>query len=145
MILDFIFSFLCTFGFGILFNIPRKQLVFASIGGALGWIVYSISLVQFDAVVMAAFTGALAVGFYSEIMAKERRVPATVYVIPGMIPLVPGYGLYYAIKKIIEADYIMALEVGTETVLVALAISSAVILTTSIGRKIKRKAEKIMN
>jgi uncharacterized membrane protein YjjB (DUF3815 family) len=145
MILDFIFSFLCTFGFGILFNIPRKQLVFASIGGALGWIVYSISLVQFDSVVMAAFTGALAVGFYSEIMAKERRVPATVYVIPGMIPLVPGYGLYYAIKKIIEADYIMAMEVGTETVLVALAISSAVILTTSIGRKIKRKAEKIMN
>ncbi len=145
MILDFIFSFLCTFGFGILFNIPRKQLVFASIGGALGWIVYSISLVQFDSVVMAAFTGALAVGFYSEIMAKERRVPATVYVIPGMIPLVPGYGLYYAIKKIIEADYIMAMEVGTETVLVALAISSAVILTTSLGRKIKRKAEKIMN
>ncbi len=65
--------------------------------------------------------------------------------IPGMIPLVPGYGLYYAIKKIIEADYIMAMEVGTETVLVALAISSAVILTTSLGRKIKRKAEKIMN
>ncbi|SHI52252.1 Uncharacterized membrane protein YjjB, DUF3815 family [Dethiosulfatibacter aminovorans DSM 17477] len=145
MILDFIFSFLCTFGFGVLFNIPRKQLVLASTGGAVGWTVYSLFLLQFDSIVMAAFTGALAVGMVSEIMAKLRRVPATVYVVPGIIPLVPGYGLYYSMKKIIESDYIEAMEVGTETVLVALAISSAVILTTSIGRKIHGSRRGNMN
>ena len=139
MMLDFVFSFLCTFGFGIIFNIPRKQLVFASLAGAAGWMVYSIFLVQFDEIVMAAFAGAFVVGLLSEFMAKARRVPATIFVVPGIVPLVPGYGLYYSMRKIIDSDYINAMGVGTETILVALAISSAVILTTSIGRKIRRK------
>jgi uncharacterized membrane protein YjjB (DUF3815 family) len=136
---DFIFSFLCTFGFGIIFNIPRKQLVFASFAGAAGWMAYSIFLDRFDAIVMAAFAGAFVVGLLSEFLAKARSVPATIFVIPGIIPLVPGYGLYYSMRNIIDSDYIYAMEVGTETILVAIAISSAVILTTSIGRKIKRK------
>ena len=138
MIADFVFSFLCSFGFGILFNIPRKQLVFASVAGAAGWMIYSTSLISFESTVMAAFTASLTVGIISEILAKIRRVPATIYVIPGIIPLVPGYGLYYSMRKIIEADYMKAIEVGTETVLVAVAISSAVIVTTTLGRKLIR-------
>lgn len=139
MMKDFIFSFLSTFGFGIIFNIPRKQLVFASLAGAAGWMVYSILVNRFEAIIMAAFAGAFVVGLLSEFMAKARSVPATIFVIPGIIPLVPGYGIYYSMRKIIDYDYIEAMEVGTETFLVALAISCAVILTTSIGRKIKRK------
>jgi uncharacterized membrane protein YjjB (DUF3815 family) len=88
---------------------------------------------------MAAFAGALAVGLISEILARKRRMPATVFIIPGLIPLVPGYGLYYSMLKIIEADYAAATEIGVETMLVAVSISSAVIVSTSIGRKFKRK------
>lgn len=139
IMIEFVFAAVCTLGFGILFNIPRKQLAYASFTGAVGWILYSQLIGRFDSPVMAAFAGAMAVGLISEILARKRRMPATVFIIPGLIPLVPGYGLYYSMLKIIEADYSAATEIGVETMLVAISISSAVIVTTSIGRKFKRK------
>ncbi len=139
IMIEFVFAAICTLGFGILFNIPRRQLVYASVTGAVGWIIYSRLLGKFDSPVMAAFAGALAVGMISEVLARKRKMPATVFIIPGLIPLVPGYGLYYSILKIIEADYSAATEIGAETILVAIAISSAIIVTTSIARKFKMK------
>mgnify|MGYP002622542951 CR=1 FL=1 len=139
MMIEFVFAAICTLGFGILFNIPRKQLAYSAITGAIGWILYSQLIGRFDSPVMAAFAGALAVGSISEILARKRKMPATVFIIPGLIPLVPGYGLYYSMLKIIEADYTAATEIGMETILVAIAISSAVIVSTSIGRKFKRR------
>ncbi|MBN2286385.1 MAG: threonine/serine exporter family protein [Tissierellales bacterium] len=136
---EFIFAGICTFGFGILFNIPRKQLPYACFAGALGWIVYSLLGRSTDSPVMAAFAGAFSVGTASEIFARIKRMPATVYVIPGLIPLVPGYGLYYSMLKIVEADYTSATDVGVETILVAVAISSAIIVTTSLGKRFKGK------
>jgi uncharacterized membrane protein YjjB (DUF3815 family) len=139
MMTSFFFAAMSTLGFGILFNIPRKQLLPASLTGAIGWLVYSGLVESFDSVVMAAFFGAWVVGMISEWLARKRKMPATVFVIPGLIPLVPGYGLYYSMLKVVEADYASATEMGAETILVALAISSAVIVASSIGRKFKRK------
>ena len=37
-------SFIVTFGFGILFNIKGKKLIFAALGGGLSWYCYSLPL-----------------------------------------------------------------------------------------------------
>jgi uncharacterized membrane protein YjjB (DUF3815 family) len=140
--MDFVFSAICTFGFGVLFNIPRRQIPYACFTGASGWTLYSLLYRNIDSPVMAAFAGAFVVGVLSEILARKRKMPATVFTIPGLIPLVPGYGLYYSMLKVVEADYTAAAEVGVETILVALSISSAIIVTTSISRKIKGKRRK---
>ena len=145
IMIEFVFAAICTLGFGILFNIPRRQLAYASITGALGWIIYSQLFGKFDSPVMAAFAGALSVGMISEILARKRKMPATVFIIPGLIPLVPGYGLYYSMLKIIDADYSAATEIGVETILVAIAISSAIIVSTSIGRKFRLKKPHFFN
>lgn len=139
IVMEFIFSAICTMAFGVLFNIPRKQLLYAALVGALGWVVYSLLSKYFSSNVMAAFMGALIVGIVSEFLARYRKMPATVFIIPGIIPLVPGYGLYYSMLKIVESDYLAATEVGVETILTAIAISSAIIITTSLSKKIKRK------
>ncbi len=135
IIKDLILAAICTLGFCILFNIPRKQLIYASLIGALGWLVYTRLNEQINTVVMSAFFGALTVGSISEGLARVRKVPVPVLLIPGLIPLVPGYGLYYAMLKVVEADYQAATEMGVETLLVAIAISSAVLVSTSIGKR----------
>ena len=140
IILEFVFSAICTMSFGVLFNIPRKQLLYAAFVGASGWVIYSLLSKYSNSNVMAAFIGALVVGGISEFLARYRKMPATVFIIPGLIPLVPGYGLYYSMLKIVESDYLAATEVGVETILVAIAISSAIIITTSLSKKIKRKS-----
>ena len=44
LIRESIFSIVGCFGFGMLFNIKGKKLLFASLGGGLSWFVYSLCL-----------------------------------------------------------------------------------------------------
>ncbi len=133
-----LYAFICTVGFAVIFNIPKKNIVQSGIVGAIGWIVYINAQTLLASVVFAAFAGAFAVGIVGEIFARVYKEPGTVFVVPGIIPLVPGYGLYYAMLQSVENNYDAAIQSGLETFLVAIAIACAVISTTSIGRMIKR-------
>ena len=133
-----VYAFFSAIGFSVLFNIPRREMLFAGVCGSIGWFGYIAVRDKFSSVIVAAFIGALFVGISAEIFARIRKKPATLFVIPGMIPLVPGYGLYYSMLKIIEKNYDEALNVGFETLLVAISIASAIIIATSFGRVLKR-------
>lgn len=136
--LHFIYAFFATVGFSVLFNIPRKEMFFAGIAGGLGWLFYE-SFVSFHvSTIFASFIGALTVGVLSELLAKFRKKPATVFVIPGIIPLVPGYGLYFSMLSIIEKQYDEALKVGFETLMIAVVIACAIILATTFGKLIRK-------
>jgi uncharacterized membrane protein YjjB (DUF3815 family) len=133
-----LYAFLCTVGFAILFNIPKKNIIQSGVVGAVGWVTYISAQSVLASVVFAAFAGAFAVGITGEVFARIYKEPGTLFVVPGIIPLVPGYGLYYAMLQSVEKNYDAAIQSGLETFLVAIAIASAVISTTSIGRMLKR-------
>lgn len=132
-----IYAFFSTIGFAVLFNIPRRQLVYAGLSGMLGWLVYTLALSQSQNPILANFFGGLAAGLSGEIFARMRKQPATLFVVPGIIPLVPGYGLYYTMSAIIVKDYQTAVSVGFEASLIAIAIASAIIISTTLGRLLK--------
>lgn len=140
MILNFIYSFFATIGFAVLFNIPRKEMMYAGFCGATGWLVYTILKDLNVSIVFSTFIGALIVGVLAELFAIVRKKPATVFVIPGIVPFVPGYGLYYSMLKIIEENYDEATKVGFETLIVAVVIASAIIVSTTIGKLIRKKS-----
>lgn len=133
-----LYAFLSTMGFAVVFNIPRKAILYSSIAGAMGWGTYICISAAIKSPIFASFAGAFIVGIMGEFFARLKKKPATIFVVPGIIPLVPGYGLYYAMHKILERDYNEAMSVGFEAILIAISIASAVIMTTSIGRMIKR-------
>lgn len=137
MLLNVLFAFLSTFGFAVLFNIPRKYLLWASTTGATGWLVYLVTLNMNNSLLIASFFGGLAVGVTGEMLARILRQPATLFVVPGIIPLVPGYGIYYTMLKIIQKDYTQAVSVGFEALLIAIAIASAIIIASTLGRVMK--------
>lgn len=140
-----VFAFFGTMGFTIMFNSPKNSIVKASGIGALGWLAYLIALDYQHSVIMATFVAAVTVGLLGELFASKFRSPATVFIIPGIIPLVPGYGIYYTMISIITKDYHTAANKGFETLFVALAISTALIITSTIGRLIRNnKSSKIM-
>ena len=136
--LDFVYAFFATIGFAVLFNIPRKQILYAGYAGGLGWLMYQLLQSVGISIFFASFVGALVVGILAETFAKIRKMPATVFVVPGIIPLVPGYGLYFAMLSIIEKNYDEALRVGFETLMVAAVIASAIIVSTTFGKLIKK-------
>ncbi len=139
MILKFIYAFFATIGFAVLFNIPRKEMIYAGVCGGCGWISHIILGDLGVSIIFSSFIGAVVVGLLSEFFAKRRKKPATIFIVPGIIPLVPGYGLYFSMLKIIEEKYDEASRVGFETIMVAVVIAGAIIISTSIGRVFKKR------
>jgi len=134
---QFIFAYISTIGFAVMFNAPSKSIYKAGFAGALGWICYSLAIATYLNKPIASFLGALAVGLMSEWFAVNTRRPVTLYVIPGIIPLVPGFGLYYTILSIIQKDYSKATNSGVESIFIAIGIALGLILALQIGKGIR--------
>lgn len=138
IIKQFVFSLLSTIGFAILFSIPRDSILKSGLVGALGWIGFYITSTYLKSNIAGTFFAAITVGVLGELLARHYKKPATVYIIPGIVPLVPGAGMYYTMLALVDNDFFLAANKGTETFFIASAISIGVIISTSLSRSIKR-------
>ena len=86
----FIFAMLSTMAFGIIFQAPRRSLPLCGAVGAVGWLVYIYlrNGAELDSF-YANLAAALAVALLSELAARAVKAPVTVFVIPGIFPIVP--------------------------------------------------------
>jgi uncharacterized membrane protein YjjB (DUF3815 family) len=142
IIKQFLLSFLTTAGFAILFSIPKDSIVKSGLAGALGWVTFYIISVLFKSNILGTFFAAIVVGILGELLARHYKKPATVYIIPGIVPLVPGAGMYYTMLSLVGKNFLDAANKGTETFFIAAAISIGVIISTSLSRSIKRVKHK---
>ena len=136
-----LYAFLACLGFCIMYNIHERKVRFAACaGGALMWVIYL--LIEPYGALYGVFFSSLAVALYSETMARVLKKPATVFLIVGILPLVPGGGIYHTMYYCIQGNMQMFVEKLFSTVATAGLIAVAVSLSTSafrISDKIKRK------
>lgn len=107
LLLNFILPFMASYAFAIIFNAPRKELIQCGLSGGLGWVVYFFLLEKTSSPVTSVFFGALTVAACSRTQSYTRRAPSTLYLLPGIIPLVPGKQIYSTMKAMI-ADNLFA-------------------------------------
>ncbi len=94
-ILNFIFSFLASMFFCVIFDAPRKLYLSCGFVGTCGWMVYTLFFNGFNVhTIYSSFFGSLALGLLSHYMARKQKEPAIIFMVTGIIPLVPG-GLAY--------------------------------------------------
>ena len=119
-------AFVGSLGFALVFGMRKKYLFAASLGALLGWGVYLAA----DALLASGFLPPLfAAAFalsYSELMAKLLKTPATLFVIPAIIPLVPGGSLFYTMSYAVHRDLANARAYGSQTLETALAIAAGI-------------------
>ncbi|WP_455538953.1 threonine/serine exporter family protein [Terrisporobacter sp.] len=143
--LHFIYSFIATIGFSIFFNAPKVTLIASGIVGGVGWSLfyYLVKITGND--ILANFISAIIVSYLSEILARKLRQPAIIFVIPGVIPLVPGLGMYNTMLYLVQNDYARAISKGTNVLFVGGAISLGILVITSLIKTlhiISKKAAK---
>ncbi|MGX8797903.1 threonine/serine exporter family protein [Fusibacter sp. JL298sf-3] len=144
LILQGFYSFCCVAGFSIIFNLPRKVLIITSVNGAIGWIVYVI-LQQLGAnFIIPAFVGSFVVGIVGEVLAIKNRHPATLFIIPGITPFVPGYGIYNTMYHIVTQNFSGAITEGAQSMFIAISIACGVVLATSLVRMTRTSIEKVL-
>jgi len=130
-----ILSFVGTIGFSIIFNVPQKELVFCGIGGAIGWMLYVLVSGNMDDPLLGVFLGAMAVTCVARILSVRRKMPVTIYMIPGIIPLVPGAGIYFTMFHIVIGENNQALLRGIQTLSTAGVIAVGLLIVLSLPRR----------
>ena len=130
MILSVLSAFISTIGFSIVFHVQRKHLLFCGTIGAIGWLIYLVINAHYNEPVSASFVAALVVTNLSYLLAKKRRTPITVFLVTGIIPLVPGLGLYRMMSAILNEDYSSALNYATLTFEIAGVIAGAIVIVS---------------
>lgn len=146
MILKSIFALFASLGFGVLFNIKGKNLIFASLGGFLTWYIYLLSLSFESSNLFALFIASFAAGLYSEALARILKSPVTTFSICSIIPLVPGGGMYYTMQESVQGNINKFLSTGLETLSNAGGIAVGILLASSITKvilTIKNKTSRV--
>lgn len=132
LFLEFIFAFLGTLGFTIIFNVPLRHMPVASLIGGLGWITYHIAVDTGTTIPIACFLGACIVGIGSDLASRICKEAATIFVIPGVLPLVPGAGTYYTMLAIVEGNLDNAAETGIQTLAMAGSIALGLLVIGTV-------------
>jgi uncharacterized membrane protein YjjB (DUF3815 family) len=126
-------------GFSVLFGAHPKRLLYATLAGMVCTSAYVLvdnitALSGFGGLFLASLAGGAACTLYSEIMARVLKTPATVFLIPGLIPMVPGGSLYYTMAFLVQGDYETAAGKGIDTLCVCLGISAGIVIMSVIGQ-----------
>lgn len=136
MIEQVIVAFIASFGFGIIFNIKGRNLIFAAIGGGLSWFWY-LYLMKLDiSNILSLFISSIIFSIYSEICARYLKTPVTTLVVCALIPLVPGAGMYYTMYETVTGNIKGAVELGLSTLASAGALALGVIFVSTITKQV---------
>lgn len=137
-----------TLGFNLLFHIRGKKLVLATLGGVISWAVFLALEPVLPGEAVRYFVSAAVVTAYGEILARVEKTPTTTFLVPSIIPLIPGSALYYTMNYALNKQWSQFAGQAFYTVQLALAlavgiiaVTTAVRLVTTALRKLK-KAEK---
>lgn len=111
LLLDLFWSAVAATGFAMLFNVPRRWLLFCAVLGALGhgtrWALMQVG----TSIEVGTLMGALLVGFLGYGLGRRLRVPTAIFHIPGIIPLVPGRVAYEAMIGLLQVTTATSLTV----------------------------------
>lgn len=134
LILQFVLAIFATCGFCIIFRVPLKHIPACVIVGALSWLCFQVCKYYDYSPVMSCFMSSCLAGLLSDIFSRVFKEAATIFIIPGILCLVPGANIYYTMEEILKYDISAAAAIGTTTLLMAGAIAAGLLI---IGAFIK--------
>lgn len=120
--------------FSLVVEVPRKQLLFSSAAGAVAWGAYVYIGQHGHSSMTAAFLSTLVLAVLSQLLARLRRTPVTVFLIPGILPAVPGAAIYRTVYYLIRNASHISVRYFIETLQIAGAMAIAIFIVDSVFR-----------
>ncbi len=131
-------AFSSIIAFSIIFGMPKNLLKYATIVGVVSWVIYSYLLyIEVDIVLQAFITGLIVAGM-SHIFARVLKAPVTIFLVPGILPLVPGGPIYRSVYYFINDNSGLGNMYFTQTLQIAGAIAMSIFIMDSIFRQTRR-------
>lgn len=135
VIIELIAAAVGTIGFSIIFGIPRRLYLNCAAIGAIGWLVYRAAGWMDAGLSLSVFAAAVVIVLSSRFAAVRRQCPATVFLIAGIFPLVPGAQIYWAAYYLVTNQFDQALSSGFSALKVMIAIVLGIVFVFEIPYK----------
>lgn len=136
-LLNLIFSFLASMFFCVIFDAPRKLYLSCGLVGTCGWMVYILFFNGLNVhTIYSSFFGSLALGLLSHLMARQQKEPVIIFMVTGIIPLVPGGLAYDATKNLVLLHFGTAVNTMLEVTLIAGSIALGLLFADQISKLI---------
>lgn len=142
--LQILMGTLGTLGFNISFNIRGKKLVFATLGGTISWAVFLALEPLWPGEALRYFIATATITVYGELLARVMKTPTTTFLVPSIIPLIPGSALYYTMNYALNKQWqqfahqaFYTLQLALSLAVGIIAVTTAVRLITALTRRIR--------
>ena len=119
----------CT-AFSIVYKAKTSRLLFCGLGASLTWLVYALMDYKTDNLLLMAICASAFATIFAETFARITKAPTTIYLIPCILPLVPGGSLYYTTRALVNGHEEDLAMYGQRTVYMSLGISVGIIIVS---------------
>lgn len=134
MIREILAAMMGTIAFSVLFGVPKKYYLCCGVIGGIGWGVYTLISDQ-GAATAASFVATMAIVFLARAMAVWKRCPVSIFLVPGIFPLVPGTSVYWTAYYLVTDQVKLGLENGYMAVKLAFSIVLGIVCVFEIPQK----------
>lgn len=129
---ELLWCLLATLGFGVLFQLRGRDLLWAGFCGVVAWGGWLAGILHSPW--LANFIAAVCLTLASEIIARLRGTLAVAYLVPGLIPLVPGAQIYGAMEAAVARNLDAALDQAFATGVIATALVVGILAVSVLVR-----------
>ena len=139
MIVELISAAVGTMAFSLLFGVPKKFYLHCGGIGAAGWFVYKVMLEKVGlSIAVSVFMATLVIVLLSRYAAVFEKCPATVFLITGIFPVVPGAQIYWATYYLVTDQLNAAFDSGFLALKIMISIVLGIVLVFEIPYKFFR-------
>lgn len=132
ILLSTLYASLGTLCFAVLFHVPQRHYIRCAAVGGVGWLVYLLAIALGAGCVSATLAASVPLALLSRWYAVKARAPATVFLLCGIFPLVPGAGIYYTAYYFVSGQMALFSAKLAEVIKVALALSVGIAVVLSV-------------
>ena len=139
MILELISAAVGTVAFSLLFGVPRKFYPYCGGIGAAGWLMYKLMLEKVGlSIAVSVFLATIVIVLLSRYAAVFEKCPATIFLITGIFPVVPGAQIYWATYYLVTDQLHAAFDSGFLALKIMISIVLGIVVVFEIPYKFFR-------
>ncbi len=118
--------------FSVLFTVPKGSVLLSAVSCVVAWLGWVLTERYFIPGAMASFSGAVGLGLYANALARATDRPSQIFLLPGLILLVPGTLGFLGFEEFIKGEAALGTIYLFNTMMNAAALIVGLVLANSL-------------
>lgn len=104
LVIDAWFAWIPAVGFAMVFNVPKKMLIYCAVGGAFAHSLRYLLMHFGLPIEWATLAASSSMGFLGLYWSRKRLIPRPVFTVASVIPMIPGSFAFTTVIALVELN-----------------------------------------